>query len=92
MTTGTPFLYELIKSRVSRHKNDLDGLDNKDISNLEELMDIEGDTLPYDTTDEKETRSEKRAHSVGAFSQSIFFSHLGKADQMLSLSPLMRLR
>jgi hypothetical protein len=48
-------------------------------------MDIEGDTLPYDTTNKKETRSEKRAHSVGAFLQAVLFSHLGKADQMISL-------
>ncbi|WAR63224.1 hypothetical protein PtB15_18B306 [Puccinia triticina] len=61
---GTPFLYKLIKSKVLRDGDNSGGLEKEDTEDLQALIDLEDDTLPYAASGVKETRSEKRARSI----------------------------
>jgi hypothetical protein len=72
MTTGTSFLYKLIKSKVSRKGNNLDSYEDKDVTDLAALIDFEGNTLPYEAGNKKETHPERRAHLVGSICHGFF--------------------
>ncbi|KAI7947234.1 hypothetical protein MJO28_009142 [Puccinia striiformis f. sp. tritici] len=61
LATGAPFLYELIKSKVTR--SDLDGIEEDNTKDLQSLVDLEGDTLLYDFSEGRGTRADRRAHS-----------------------------
>ncbi|POW03944.1 hypothetical protein PSTT_10747 [Puccinia striiformis] len=62
LATGAPFLYELIKSKVTR--SDLDGIEEDNTKDLQSLVDLEGDTLLYDFSEGRGTRADRRAHSL----------------------------
>ncbi|POW04976.1 hypothetical protein PSHT_11011 [Puccinia striiformis] len=63
-TTGSPFLYQLLRSKLGRNVEDTLDEDRVELSeDLCDLIDLEGDTLPHGPASEG-TRRERRAVSV----------------------------
>ncbi|KNF05273.1 hypothetical protein PSTG_01487 [Puccinia striiformis f. sp. tritici PST-78] len=60
-TTGSPFLYQLLRSKLGRNVEDTLDEDRVELSeDLRDLIDLEGDTLPHGPASEG-TRRERRA-------------------------------
>ncbi|KAI7934515.1 hypothetical protein MJO28_016942 [Puccinia striiformis f. sp. tritici] len=66
MNVEMPFLYQLIKSKVSSNSpEDFEDEQSKEgTSDLCGLIDLEDDTLPYDSTSNEGSCVERRGHSV----------------------------
>ncbi|KAH9473211.1 hypothetical protein Pst134EA_000286 [Puccinia striiformis f. sp. tritici] len=75
MNVEMPFLYQLIKSKVSSNSpEDFEDKQSKEgTSDLRGLIDLEDNTLPYDSTSKEGSRVERRGHSVslGACSMTV---------------------
>ncbi|KAI9603476.1 hypothetical protein KEM48_001488, partial [Puccinia striiformis f. sp. tritici PST-130] len=65
MNVEMPFLYQLIKSKVSSNSpEDFEDKQSKEgTSDLRGLIDLEDNTLPYDSTSKEGSRVERRGHS-----------------------------
>ncbi|KAI7950429.1 hypothetical protein MJO29_009103 [Puccinia striiformis f. sp. tritici] len=84
LATGAPFLYELIKSKVTR--SDLDGIEEDNTKDLQSLVDLEGDTLLYDFSEGRGTRADRRAHSIALATSSMIGFTCNRRNNGLQLA------